>query len=222
MSRAQQEIVQDLKRQLHDAEQEWQSARSRLNRCRQAVTQHQEQSQALKVEMQRLEDHAEALRDSLDKESAEDGGIESLRIALQEIEDERETHEGSYSDSVTAMNSMMQSLKEIRRELRARDDNIKLLQQNVHVAQSEKSRVEEKRRKILSDKNTAVARIENDKKNRDAIHEKREQAQARVLSYIQEASKISPRVPVDEGETTETLDQKLTRLKEDMQRFNRQ
>lgn len=222
MSRAQQEIVQDLKRQLRDAEQEWQSARSRLSRCTQAVTQHQQQSQALKVEMQRLEDHAEALRDALDKESAEDGGIEPLRIALQEIEDERKIYEGSYSESVTAMTSMMQSLKEIRRELKAKDDNIKLLEQNALVAQSERSRVEEKRRKILSDKNAAIARIENDKKDRDVIHERREQAQSRVLFYNQEASKISPRVPVDEGETAESLDQKLTRLKEDMQRFNRQ
>lgn len=222
MSRAQQEIVQDLKRQLHDAEQEWQSARSRLNTCTQAVARHQQRGQALKIEMQKMEDHAEALRDALDKENAQDGGIESLRVALQGAEDERQTYEGSYSESVTAMSSMLQSLKDIRRELKAKDENIKVLEQNVVVAASERSKVEDKRRKILSDKNAAVAQIENDKKDRDVIHERREQAQSRVLYYNQEASRISPRVPIDEGETAESLDQKLTRLKQDVQRYNQQ
>lgn len=222
MASAQQEIIQDLKRQLHIAEQELQSARSRLDTCTQAVSQHQQRGQALKIEMQTMEDHMEALRDALDKEHAEDGGIEGLRIALQEIEEERQTHEGSYADSVTALNSVQESLKESRRELKAQDEQIKALEQNAAVAASEKSNVEDKRRKILSDKNAAVARIDNEKKDRDDINAKREQAQARVLYYNQEASKISPRVPIDEGATADSLDEKLTRLKEDIHRCNQQ
>lgn len=221
-SSAQQEIVQDLKRQLRDAEQEWHSSRSRLNSCNQAVSQHQQRAQALKIEMQKLEDHAEALRDALDKETVEDGGIESLRITLQEIEAEVQTHEGSYEDSTAAMSDVMQSLKEIRREMKAKDDSIKALEQNVAVAASEKSKVEEKRSKILSDKNAAITRIENHKKDRDVVHERREQAQAGVLFLIEKSSEISARIPVDAGETVASLERKLERFARDVQRYNQE
>lgn len=218
----QQEIVQDLKRQLRDAEQEWQSSRSHLNKCNQAVSQHQQQSQALKIEMQKMEDHAEALRDALDKETVEDDRMESLRIALRELEDDVQIHEGSYEDGTTAMHAVLQNLKKIRRELKAKDEEIEALEHNVTVAASEKSKVEEKRSKILSDKNAAIARIENDKKDRDVVQERREQAQARVLYLIEKSSEISPRVPVDEGETVTSLERKLERFAQDVERYNQE
>lgn len=222
MFRSQQEIIQDLKRNLHIAEQEWESARSRFRTCSQAVSQHQERGQTLKIEMQEKEDHLEALRDALDKENAEDGGIEALRVVLRGAEEEAQTHEGSFEDSVTAMTSRMQSLQEARRELRVQDGKISSLEHNAAIAESEKSKVEDKRRKILSDKNIAVMRVENEKKDRDEIHGKREEAQSRVLYYNQEASKISPRVPIEQGETAGSLDEKLTRLKQELHRHNQQ
>lgn len=222
MFSAQQEIVQDLQRQLHDAEQEWRSSRARLDSCNQAISQHYRRGQVLKIEMQKLEDHVEALRDALDKETAEDGRMESLRINLEEREAEVQTHEGSYEDSTRAMSELMQSLKEIRREVKAQDEKIKALEQNVAVAASEKTKVEGKRSKILSDKNAAIARIENDKKDRDVVRERREQAQARVLFLIEKSSEISARVPIDEGETSTSLEQKLERFAEDVKRYNRE
>lgn len=172
--------------------------------------------------MQETEDHAEALRDALDKETVEDGGMESLRIALEELEAEVQTHEGSYADSTTAMSAKMQTLKELRRELKAKDEKIKALEQNVAVAASEKSKVEEKRSKILSDKNAAIARIENNKRDRDVVHQRREQAQAWLLDLIEKSSEISARVPIDEGETVASLERKLERFARDVERYNRE
>lgn len=169
-----------------------------------------------------MEDSAEALRDALDKENAEDGRIDALRAALQEAEDEKHLNEGSYQDSETAMSAMMQGLKEIRREMKAKDDSIRALEQTAHVAESERSKVENKRCKILSDKNAAVARIEDDKRAREKVRERLDSAETRVLDYNDKANLISSRVPVDEGETLHSLDQKLERLKRDLERYNHQ
>lgn len=219
---AQREVVQDLKRQLNDLEQYWRSARSRFEDCKQAVVRHQQRSNDLRTGMQTMEDSAEALRDALDKENAEDGRIDALRAALQEAEDEKNLNEGSYQDSETAMSAMMQGLKEIRREMKAKDDSIRALEQTAHVAESERSKVENKRRKILSDKNAAVARIEDDKRAREKVRERLDSAETRVLDYNDKANLISSRVPVDEGETLHSLDQKLERLKRDLERYNHQ
>jgi chromosome segregation ATPase len=217
---AQREVIQDLKRQLNDLEQEWQSSRARLEKCKQAVTRHLQREQDLKIEMQRLEDHAEALRDALDKDNAEDGRIEALRAALQEAEEEKSLNEGSYNDSQAAMSELMENLKMVRRELKAHDENIQTLERNSRVAQSENSQVESRRREIISDKNAAVAQIEDDKKDREKLKEKRDQASSTVLDYTEKASIVSTRVPVDEGETTHSLDQKLVRLQRDLERYN--
>jgi chromosome segregation ATPase len=220
MFSAQREVVQDLKRQLNDLEQEWQSSRARLEKCKQAVARHLQREQDLKIEMQKLEDHAEALRDALDKDNAEDGRIEALRAALQEAEEEKSLNEGSYNDSQAAMSELMENLKMVRRELKAHDENIQALERNSRVAQSENSQVESRRREIISDKNAAVAQIEDDKKDREKLKEKRDQASSTVLDYTEKASIVSARVPVDEGETTHSLDQKLVRLQRDLERYN--
>lgn len=220
MFSAQREVIQDLKRQLNDLEQEWQSSRARLEKCKQAVARHLQREQDLKIEMQKLEDHAEALRDALDKDNAEDGRIEALRAALQEAEEEKSLNEGSYNDSQAAMSELMENLKLVRRELKAHDENIQALERNSRVAQSENSQVESRRREIISEKNAAVAQIENDKKDREKLKEKRDQASSTVLDYTEKASIVSARVPVDEGETTHSLDQKLVRLQRDLERYN--
>lgn len=220
MSSAQREVIQDLKRQLNDLEREWQSARTRFENCKQAVAQHLQREKDLRIEMQEMEDHVEALRDALDKENAEDGRIEGLRTALQEAEDEKILNEGSYSDSQAAMTELMDKLKMVRRELKAQDESIQALEQNSRVAQSENSQVETRRREIITNKNIAVSKIEDDKKERDGIKARRDQASSTVLDYTEKASMVSARVPVDDGETTHSLDQKLVRLQRDLERYH--
>lgn len=218
----QREVVEDLKRELNGLEQQHRSARSHAEACKQAKVRHERREKDLQIAMQRMEDQAEALRDALDKENVEEGQIDSLRAALQEAEDERKLNEGSFNDSRDATNSMAQSLKLIRRELSEKDAGIATLKEKLRDAESEQEVVADRRRKILSDKNAAIARIAEDKQDRARVHEKRDQVAERVLAYQQKANRVSRRVPVDEGETTASLDRKLTRLHEDIERYTRE
>ncbi|KAJ5594544.1 uncharacterized protein N7459_000752 [Penicillium hispanicum] len=192
------------------------------SQIRQALVQHQQTDKALKVEMQKMEDYAESLRDALDKENAGGGQIDALKAALQEADDERQLTQGSLEDSVTAMNAMMQTLREIRREMSKQDNEISILQEKARIAESERSVVENKKRDVIRDKNAALERIQNDKQVREKIKEKQEQIAARVAEYKEKASMVSARVPVDEGETPNSLDQKLDRLHRDLERYNQQ
>lgn len=201
----------------------WQAARSHLKDCQQARTRHQRESQTLKVSMQRMEDHAETLREALEKESpTEDGRLDALRKALKDAEEDKEVQEGSYNDSVQAMNNMVQLLKEIRRELAAKDSSITELVERSHVASSEQSLVAGKRRELFNDKNAAVADIDRQKDNRDRLQEKLENAKARALDFAEKASVVSSRVPIDEGETIHSLDHKLSKLSRDLDRYAQQ
>ncbi|KAJ6115128.1 hypothetical protein N7486_000906 [Penicillium sp. IBT 16267x] len=220
---AQEEVIQDLRRQLNDLKQEHQSARSYVQSCKQALTRHERTENELKVAMQRMEDESEALRDALEKENAEeDGRLDSLQVALQEAEADKELNEGSFTDARIAMEKQVQRLKEARQELAAQTNEVNVLKENARVAESERSVVSNKRLEILSEKNAAIARIQKQREDRDKIHAKKEELVERVLSYIEKASLVSARVSVDEGETAESLDHRLHRLQNDLKRFNQQ
>lgn len=215
---AQKEVVEDLERQVKDLEQEWRSTREHVTTCKQARTEHQRHSQELNLKFQSLDDHAEGLRDALERDNLEDGGIEALKSTLKELEDEQRVHEGSLTDSQTAMAEMTHSIIQIRRTLKEKDESITELEGRAQVAESERSRVDIHRRQIISEKNEAIARIDKDKRDRGGIYAEQVKTTRTIDEYIEMSNRISPRVPVDEGESCASLDRKLTRLLGDMER----
>lgn len=215
-------MVQDLKRQLNDLENDLRSARSRVQTCKQNLVRHKRESGELKISMQKKEDHAETLRDELDKENPEDGRLDNLRAALEEAEGDKQVNEGSYNDSVQAMNDMIQELKEIRREMTINDQKIKDLLEKSRVAGSEQSLVEGRRRELFDEKNAAEAKLEREKEDRAKLQERLDRAKARVVEYCEKAGMVSPRVAVNEGETATSLDHKLVKLNKDLERYTTQ
>lgn len=218
--RAQRDIVADLKRQQNEIEREMVTARARVDACKQALVRHGRAEKDLLYQMQRMAERAEELKDTLDKENAEDGRIDALLAALKEAEEEKQLNEGSLNDSEAAMKAMMQTLKEVRRELLAQDADLETLREKHQVAESEQRLVKTKQTKLIDEKNAAIALIDQDKQTKIAIEAKKDQVKARVLEYNEKASMVSPRVPVDEGETPASLDRKLDRLGRDLERYN--
>lgn len=219
-SSAQRDIIADLKRQQKDIEQSLVTAQSHVKACRQALVQHGRTEKDLQIQMQRMEDHAEGLRDALDKENAEDGRIDALQAALKEAEDDKQLIEGSYQDSEAAMKAVLQTVKEIMRELSAKDAELGALREKLQVAESEQNLVKTKQAKILDEKNEAVRLIDDDKQTKAAIEARKEVVKARVIEYNEKANLVSSRVPVDEGETPGSLDKKLDKLSRDLNRYN--
>lgn len=172
--------------------------------------------------MQRQEDQVEELTDALERETVEDGHLDVLRTTLQEAETEKHLNEGSLKDSVDAMDAIMRKLKATKQELSAKDAEISTLQEELRVAQGEEHLVQDKRRKIIGLKNTAIERVNDIKLNRTRIQQEKDRVAARVVEYEEKASLVSPRVAIDEGETANSLSKKLERLHGDLQRSNQQ
>lgn len=183
---------------------------------------HQRSLNEQRVAFQRAEDRVEELKEALEKENVEDGHLDILRETLKDAEEEKRVNEGSYNDSVEAMKAIMTTLKEVKREEKAKDTQITALQEELRVAQSEEHMVHDKRRQILSSKNAVIERIDAAKHDRVRIDRKKAEVAGKVLDYNEKASMVSPRVPVDEGETPRSLDHKLERLHKDLQRYNQE
>lgn len=152
----------------------------------------------------------------------EDDHLDVLRATLQEAEEEKRINEGSLKDSMEAMEAMMKGLKAIKQQLASKDADIAASTEELHITQSEVLRAQDKRRKIINDKNIAVERLDDIRREKERINEKREEVSARVIDFSEKASLVSPRVPIPEGETAASLDKKLDRLNRDIQRYNQQ
>lgn len=220
--RLQRDVVAALRRNLSDQEQQLRSAQAHLERCKQAIVRHDRRTKELQVDLQRQEDRVEELADALERETVKDGHLDVLRATLQEAEAEKRLNEGSREDSVAAMDAMMKKLKATKQELAAKDAEISTLQEELRVAQNEELLVQEKRRKAISDKNSAVKRTGDINLNRTRTQQEREILAARVIEYEEKASLVSPRVAIHDGETVATLTKKLERLHRDIERYNQQ
>lgn len=220
--RHQREVVADLRRGLNNQEQECRAARSHVESCKQARIRHQREVDQQRISVQRAEDRVEELKEILEKENVEDGSLDILRETLKDAEEEKRVNEGSYNDSVEAMNAIMNSLREIRKELKAKDDKIATLQEELRIARSEEQTVHDKRRQILSAKNAVVERIDDAKNHKARLSRRKDEINDIIVDYEEKASLVSPRVPVDEGETPSSLDHKLERFHRDMQRYNQE
>lgn len=218
----QKEAVDHLKHGLNELEQQHRSARTHLERCKQAIVRHQRQERELQVEMQRAEDRQEELKDAIERDNVEDGRLDVLRSTLNEVEEEKRVNEGSYEEGVLALDGVMKKIRDIRKEQAAKNKEVAEAEAQVNKAEADEAKVRDKRRKLLSDKNEAIGRVGLAKDNKNAIEQKREEIVQRILNFNEKASMVSPRVAVDEGETTKSLDRKLTKLSDDLRRFNEQ
>lgn len=195
-------------------------ARSQIDRCTEALARHKKQEKELEIIVQRLDEQVEETSDAIGRDTVEEGRLEGLRKSLQEAEEEKNMHIASSRDASDEMEAIMAKLKASKRQMANKDTEIAGLLERKKIAENEQMRVTEQRRRLLSEKNAAVGRVDVLKQEMDKMVRKREQLVARVLDYSEKASMVSPRVPVDEGETPNSLDKKLDRLHRDMQRFN--
>lgn len=221
--RGQQEVVQDLQSHLVELKQELGAAASRTKACRQAIHDHSRREHDLKLEMQEKEDESERLREVFESGGNETQQVDVLQKLLEDAEEEMNLHRGSLNDCQAAKAEKIQELKLVRRRLAALDEKISQLQLDARVAESERSRVDSRRIDIIAEKNSAIAGITQQEQLVQSLQKKYETALEVLEEFTLKATMVSPqRVPVDEGETRTSLDNKLERLQRDLHNFDSQ
>lgn len=198
------------------------ASQAELQRRKAVLTEHKTKENRLRIEQQRLSDAADALEDALEKDQVVDGKLETLQRTLKEREEELKLAVNSQDDARAAIDTNKEKMLRQRKAISAKEAEIKPLEGNVRIAESERLKVDEHRRDVLNEKNQAYERVKDLQQERDARIGNREEMNTRVTNYIEQASIVSPRVPVDEGETADSLDKKLYKLSRDLDRYDQQ
>ena len=216
------DFLADLKSELNHLETQRRAKMTALKEANQAIVRHERRHQQLTLESQRAQQTVESLEDALERDAVEEGRLDELQKILKEAVDEVSTYEDQYENSVLA-------LDKAKLEMETASGGVQEIQARVTEAKRKIDEAEEKARKFESQMNEtasvrvrAVAIVGRLERRKREVEDIREEKAKIVEEFIGEASKISERVPVPAGETGDSLDKKLMKLTDDVERAERQ
>ena len=168
------------------------------------------------MEMQQAENTADELQDALDQDAVEEGRLDFLKGQLTEAKEEKGTHENSYGESVIAKDKNNELLRTSRERLASKDVIIEDANANVLKAETRAAECASQRSSALRDKNAAFDSVHAIKLEREQLERERDEESSNVDEFTQKAGRFCPRVPVDEGETGDSIELKLAKLNKDL------
>lgn len=169
--------------------------------------------------MQRAESIVDKLQDALDNDAVEEGRLEALKTQLLEAQNEVTNHEGSYEDSVIALDKVRESMRVSRNQLKVLDDRVLDAEAKIRMAESEATKLSDKREAALKNKNAAVEAAKKAVLNKTLLEPQRAAQFETLTQFLGEANAICRRVPVDPGETSDSLEKKQKKLHDDLMRY---
>lgn len=189
------------------------------HRCQDAITAHVRGGSALQIAMQRVETAVEELQDALDHAAVEEGRLDALKEDLNEAQQEKGTHEGSYGDSVLTLDKIKEAMRISRDEMSALDLQIAEANAKMKKAENKALKASSIRSNALQSKNAAIESVQALREGKKRTMGWRQEKAMQVADFTAQASEICPRVRVDPGESGESLDRKLEKLHGDLKKY---
>ena len=142
-----------------------------------------------------------------------------MKQSLGEAEEEKTTHEASYEESVNAIDKATEAMRNSRDQLSEIGARIAEAAAKVLKAQSKEAKLANQRLAALQAKNKALEIVEAEESRKRDKEKERDEKRQTVQSFIEQASAVCARVPVDAGETGESIDAKLRKLFADLKKY---
>lgn len=208
----QRDTLVQLEREKAQLETERAQAQANLKRCTQAISLRTRDHANLKLAVQRAEDRVEQLQIELDNDHVEDGRLGALRTYLAEARQNLTIEQEAYGSIVLEMEELNRVSLEKKRGL----DVVKIRVAD-HDAMMRKALLKinntaQARKITLEEKNLAITMITDFQEEKAKAERSRDSAIQKLQNYTEMASQVSPRVPLDEGETAESIAVKLKSL----------
>ena len=217
----QRETLIQLEREKVNIENELRQAQAATKRCEQAIVQHKRDHQKLKVDLQRAEEKVERLQSEQDRENVEDGRLDGLKAYLEEAKRGLLIDQESYGSSGVEKENLNRISIEKKRELDTVKERLADHEAKVRKAQHKTRNAQQARHISLQEKNVAIDLIRELRGAKEATEASRDRQIARVQNFIENATHICPRVPVDEGETAESIGIKLEKMLAQLKRYEK-
>ena len=179
---------------------------------------HKQETGRFRIAMQQADALVEELQDALDADAIEEGRLEALKGQLVEAQEDVTTHESSYEESVVAKDKNNDSVRTTRAEMAKIDRQIEEAENKVTRAETKATNCANQRMASLRDKNAAIEAVAQEQGEVDELNRERIDQVRTVENFIRQANEHCARVPVDEGETGDSIERKYEKLQKDLER----
>ena len=213
---SQREALKTLQSDLKKLEQLVQEKQRELTRCDEAIDGHKQETKRCRLVMQQADSLVDELQDALDADAIEEGRLEALKLQLAEAQEEVTTHESSYGECIVAKDKNNVLVRTTRDEMAALDKRIEEAEAKVRKAESKATKCANQRSAALRDKNAAFDAVAETKGLKERCEKDRNEQATVVETFTIQATEFCPRVPVDEGETEESIERKYGKLEKDL------
>lgn len=208
----QKDTLQHLQRELRELEIRQRDLQQIVKQRQQAINQQKRAHSQYNVQLQRAEEVVEHLEDELRSNNLEDGRLEVFKADLREAEEEFRIHGGSYGEAHLAKDKQNEICSGLKAVLEAVKTRIRTHEAKIQKTESKARRIQQVRQIALQEKNIAIDAVNEAKLVKETAQQKYDRQAGVVASFIEQATKVCPRVPVDPGETMQSLDAKLSKL----------
>lgn len=182
----------------------------------QAVTRHKRETGPLRIQAQQAQSIVEAMQDDLDGDAVEEGRLDSLKQQLKDAQDEAAVHTSSYEDCINARDALNNKLRIGKEQMAEKDKLIGKAQEQLNLADAKVITRAGQRETALREKNAAEDDIRRAQGDRASRIELRDRDQENLDSFVMQANEVCPRVPVDKGETPDSIDKKIGKFTKDL------
>ena len=212
-------LLNDLKAELNGLESAKREKQQALTQAQQAIVRHQRHTRDLRLAAQRAQETVEGLQDALERDAVEEGRLDELKRILEEATEEVKMYEDQYQDSVNELDKAKEEMNDAQKELQEVKSRVEEANARIGKAERKVAKYESERQAFATQRARSIDIVTRaERRQREAEQTRAEKAKT-VEEFIGEASKVSARrEPVPEGETGDSLDKKLGKLNEDLER----
>ena len=167
---------------------------------------------ALDREIQRQEVALQDLKDELQADTPQEQALEQLEAALKDAQEEQQMNENTYGDAVVEKDRLNAEQRPVKDKLNEIQQKLEEIGERIEEAKKKLHQAEDKRAAELLQTNKGHEAVKDAEKAKERLEKDRDHQLGMVDSFTEQAEQVSPRIPIDEGETIDTLDAKLRRL----------
>jgi structural maintenance of chromosomes protein 6 len=217
----QKDILGHLRGELSELQRTQRELQQSVARCVAALKSHESTRKNLQLQLQRAEDNVERLQEELDRDHIEDGRLEAFKADLVDAEREVEQHGGSYGEAVIQIEKQGKVCQLYKQELDAIRERIADHDSYIKKAEGKLKRIQQARQIALQDKNIAVDAINEAKIVKQTAEQKRDRQANIVADFTRQATAICPRIPINPGETPQSIEAKLEKMQKQLEAYSK-
>lgn len=216
----QKQLLTQLQSDLRDLEASKKDLQQRAVECSQAVTRHKNKDTQLKRAMREAQARVNEAEAALDAYDGTDMRLQGLREELQKAKANKEQYGQQYGEIVVEKSELNQVATAKRKILEEVRNNVASFDERIKKVDDKIQRLESLRQITVQEKNAAVRELGLTKERKEDALKKRDRQRRQVDEYIESATTVCPeRVYIPEGETYQSIEQKFSAIREQLEKF---